>query len=485
MSGTHPQQGRRRSGDRGPSGPPRRPATNRPVQADPARTVVLELLAAVRERAAYANLVLPGLITQARLQGRDAALATELAYGTCRMSGQLDAVLGECVDRPLEELDGPVLDALRLGAYQLLHTRIPPHAAVSATVDLVRAGPRVAAAGFVNAVLRKVGSTDLNGWVDRLSPVAPIGADGTPGREDRLGRLSLATGHPRWITTSFADALGAAAADELEPALWADDRPPAVHLVARPGKIDRAELLAQSGGEPARWSPYGVYLAGGDPGRIPAVAQGLAAVQDEGSQLVTLALANAELSGPDQRWLDLAAGPGGKAALLGALAAERGARVDAVEPVPHRADLVRRAVTGLPVSVHTADGRDTGLPAGGFDRVLLDAPCTGLGALRRRPEARWRREPADVAPLVRLQRELLAAAATLVRPGGLVGYVTCSPHLAETAGVLARPPAGLTLIDARPALGAVPDLGPGPTVQLWPHRQGTDGMFLGLLRRTD
>jgi 16S rRNA (cytosine967-C5)-methyltransferase len=468
-SGRSPGRGARR----GPSGPPPRPRTNRPPDPDPARGAALELLAAVRERDAYANLALPQILSERRLFGRDAALATELAYGTCRMVGQLDAILESCTDRPLDDIDGPVLDALRLGAYQLLHTRIPPHAAVSATVDLVRAGNRPGAAGFANAVLRKVAAADLPEWVDRLGPAA---------NDDLLGRLALATAHPRWIVTAIADSLGGTA--ELEQALAADDRPPMVHLVARPGRVDQDELIAESGGEPAAWSPVGVYLPSGDPGRIPAVQDGRAAVQDEGSQLVALALATAPLQGSDERWLDLAAGPGGKAGLLGALAAQRGATVDAVEVSAHRADLVRRTTSGLPVTVHTADGRDPGLPAGSFDRVLLDAPCTGLGALRRRPEARWRRQQSDVADLVRLQRELLASAARLVRPGGLVGYVTCSPHLSETDGVIGRRPADLELVDARTALPAdLPGLGDGPTVQLWPHRQGTDAMFLALLRR--
>lgn len=277
---------------------------------------------------------------------------------------------------------------------------------------------------------------------------------------------------------------GAEPDGQLVAALRADDAPPAVHLVARPGRIGRDELVERSGGLPARYSPYGVYLTGGDPGAVAAVADGRAAVQDEGSQLVAVALATADLAGPDERWLDLTAGPGGKAGLLGALAALRGARLDAVEQSPHRADLVRRTTEGLPVTVHTADGRESGLPAGAYDRVLLDAPCTGLGALRRRPEARWRRRPSDVAELVALQQQLLDAAAGHVRVGGVVGYVTCSPHLAETVGVIGQAPGGLQLLDARPYLPGVPDLGPGPTVQLWPHRQGTDGMFLALLRRT-
>jgi 16S rRNA (cytosine967-C5)-methyltransferase len=465
-----------------PSGPPRRPPTRRPPVVDEARQAALDVLAAVRSRGAYANLALPPILRDRRLFGRDAALATELAYGSCRALGQLDAIIGACGDRAFEDLDGVVIDALRLGAYQLLHTRIPPHAAVSSGVELVRAGERPGAAGYVNAVLRRVAEADLDTWIDRLAP---------PADTDPLGRLAMATAHPRWIVGAYRDRLAADPneltgdlTDELTRALQADDEPPVVHLAARPGRIDRDALVEQSGGVPARYSAYGVYLHGGDPGAIDAVADGRAAVQDEGSQLVANALATADLAGADERWLDLTAGPGGKAGLLGAFAALRGARLDAVEQAPHRAELVRQTTTGLPVTVHTADGRASGLPEAGYDRVLLDAPCTGLGALRRRPEARWRRRPGDVAELVQLQLELLRAAAGHVRVGGLVGYVTCSPHLAETIGVVGRPPDSLELVDARPFLPGVPDLGDGPTVQLWPHRQGTDGMFLALLRRT-
>ena len=465
--------GRRSDPRGGASRPPRRPRTTRPPEVDPARLAAVRLLTAVREQHAYANLAFPGILDELRLTGRDAALATELGYGSCRRRGQLEAIVAAAAGRPFDTIDPPVGDALLVGAYQLLCTRVPAHAAVSVTVDLVRAGPRPSAAGFANAALRRVAEADLDAWTDRLAPDP---------EQDPVGHAAFASAHPRWIAAAFADALGGR--DELDEALAADDRPATTHLIARPGLIGRDELVELSGGRPARYSPYGVY-ATGDPARLAPVVDRRAAVQDEGSQLVALALVDAELDGPDRHWLDLAAGPGGKSALLGALAAQRGATVDAVEPAPHRAQLVRHTCTGLPVTVHVVDGRDSGLPAGGFDRVLLDAPCTGLGALRRRPEARWRRQPSDVAPLVRLQRELLAAAATLVRPGGLIGYVTCSPHLSETAGVLARRPAGLDVVDARPHLPGVPRLGEGPTVQLWPYRQGTDGMFLALLRRAD
>ncbi|RIJ70879.1 rRNA small subunit methyltransferase B [Nakamurella silvestris] len=470
---TPPSQPPGRSPRRGPSGPPRRPDTRQPPVVDQARQAAADLLNAVRQDGAYANLALPRILAQKGLSGRDAALATELAYGTCRAMGLLDAVISQGTDRPLADLDGQVLDALRLGAYQLLRTRIPPHAAINTTVDLVRGGPRPGAAGFVNAVLRRVSERDEQAWIDFLAPSFD---------EDPVGYLAVSTAHPRWIAEALADSLDGSDG-ELAAALEADDSRPGVHLIARPGLVTQAELIAESDGTAADFSPYGVYLTDGDPARVPAVADGRAAVQDEGSQLVTLALAGAPLTGSDSRWLDLAAGPGGKAAILGSLAAQRGATLDAVEITPHRAELVRGTVRGLPVTVHTADGRDPGLPEGSFDRVLLDAPCTGLGALRRRPEARWRRSPDDVGSLVKLQRELLESAARLVRPGGLIGYVTCSPHLDETAGIVRRRPKNLDLVDVRPYFPGVPELGEGPTVQLWPHRQGTDAMFLALFQR--
>ena len=436
--------------------------------ADRPRTAAFALLRGVSESDAYANLLLPRLLAERGIEGRDAALATELGYGTLRSMGTLDEILGRCVDRPLEVVDPQVLDLLRLGAYQLLRTRVPPHAAVATTVELARSSGNGRASGFVNAVLRRVSAADWDTWTTRL-------ADGASASR----ALALRTAHPEWIVSAFADALSAdGAADELDAALQADDERPQTHLIAFPGRIGRDELVEQSGGTAAPWSPYGVRMSGGAPGSMAAIRSGAAAVQDEGSQLCAIALAGAPLDGPDTEWLDMCAGPGGKAALLAALAAERGARLVANELHPHRAELVR-AITGhwdVPVTV--GDAREL---TGSYDRVLLDAPCSGLGALRRRPEARWRRGPDDVDELVGLQHDLLDAALRLVRPGGLVGYITCSPHVAETAQIVAD----RNLVDARPAFAGVPDLGGGPTVQLWPHRQGTDAMFFALLRRPD
>jgi 16S rRNA (cytosine967-C5)-methyltransferase len=450
--------------------PARRAArTYRPPPSDPARMAAYDVLVAVREREAYANLVLPGLLRDRRLDTRDAAFATELAYGTLRGQGLYDAVLQACVDRPLDQVDPPVRDLLRLGAHQILRMRVPTHAAVSATVDLARRILSAGPVGFVNAVLRKVSAKDLETWLAELEPA-----------DDPVAALALRHSHPRWIASAFRDALGGDV-EETGRALAADDARPEVHLVAR--RIGRDALVASSGGTAGPWSPFAVRLSEGDPGDIPAVRDGRAGVQDEGSQLVALALAEAPLDGPDRIWVDLCAGPGGKAALLDTLARERGARLLAFELQHHRSRLVARA--GLP-QVVTADARRPPLADGCADRVLLDAPCSGLGALRRRPEARWRRQPSDLPSLTKLQGELLDAAVALLRPGGLLAYVTCSPHLAETvvpvADALRRHPT-LHRVDARPFLPGVPDLGDGPAVQLWPHRHGTDAMYLALLQR--
>jgi 16S rRNA (cytosine967-C5)-methyltransferase len=427
-----------------------------------------ELLRAVDEQDAYANLVLPRLLDSHNVTGRDAALATELGYGTLRAVGTLDEILARCVDRALGEVEPGVLDLLRLGAYQALRTRVPPHAAVATTVDLARTVGHARAGGFINAVLRRVVVYSWEVWADELTAGA-----------GRTRELAVRTAHPEWIVDAFARALDGDL-DETGRALSADDERPRTHLVAWPGRVSRDDLLAAAGGEAGPYSAYAVRMSGGDPSDIAAIRDRRAGVQDEGSQLCALALAAAPMDGRDERWLDLCAGPGGKAALLAALAAQRGARLTANELREHRADLVRRVTEAWSVDVRVGDARECPPIDGGYDRVLVDAPCTGLGALRRRPEARWRRRAEDVSELVALQRELLAAALQLTRPGGVVAYVTCSPHPAETTDIVAGQP----LIDARSAFPGVELLGDGPTVQLWPHRHGTDAMFCALMRRS-
>ena len=505
------------------------------------RRTAYDVLAAVADREAYANLLLPRLLAERGLTGRDAALATELAYGTLRGQGTYDAVLAACSDRPLDKLDPPVLLVLRLGAHQLLNTRVGAYAAVTTSVDLAKAvaGPRVS--GYVNAVLRRVATRDLDAWLELLAPAGPATtgpattgpattgpattgrATGGPAADaDPDERLALRYSHPAWIVAAYRDALGEAADEELEGALAAGNARPRVTLAAFPGGRAREEIMP-AGAEPGRWSPYAFTLTSGDPAAL--TASGTAAVQDEGSQLAAIALARAPVVAGAQgvpvvagaerdrpeRWLDMCAGPGGKSRLLAGLAAADGGRLIAAELHPHRAVLVQQAIArasdAAPVSpeyqVVVADGRVPPWPDGEFDRVLLDAPCSGLGALRRRPEARWRKSAADIPALAGLQRALLRSALAAVRPGGVVAYVTCSPVPAETrdvvtdvvaaAGRVGRGDvrkvddgmAGVEVLDAPAVLGDIPALrSPDPRfAQLWPHRHGTDAIFIALLRR--
>jgi 16S rRNA (cytosine967-C5)-methyltransferase len=444
---------------------------------DKVRQVAYRVIRQVNGEDGYANLALNKALRDQRLGGRDAAFCTELVHGTLRWQGTYDAFLARSVSRPLAELDPELLDLLRLGAHQLLRMRVDSYAAVNEMVTLTRAEVGQSRSGLVNAVLRKISQRNLDQWIATVAPKPD---------EDRLGYLAIAKAHPRWVIDAFAEVLGDT---EVEDLLDADNEPPKVTLVARPGLSDIDELV-EAGASRARWSPYAAVLqGGGDPGRIQAVATGRAGVQDEGSQLVATALATAPIEGKDARWLDLCAGPGGKSALLAAIANQGEAVLTAVEPLKHRAELVRSNLRAIPGEhqVLVGDGTKPTWPSGWYDRVLADVPCTGLGALRRRPEARWRRTPEDVAELRPLQEALLAAAITSVRPGGVVAYVTCSPHPGETREVVdavlaSRPDA--VLEDARALFPGVPSLGDGPDVQLWPHLHGTDAMYLALIRRS-
>ena len=509
----------------------------RAPRADPVRRAVCDVLLAVATRGAYANLLLPSVLRDRQLTGRDAALATELCYGTLRGQGGYDAILNACSDRRVDRMDPPVREVLRLGVHQLLSTRIAAHAAVTTSVDLAKdvAGPRTA--GFVNAVLRRVSTRDLEAWMTAVAPDR---------RADPAGYLAVRHSYPGWIVAAFREALADEPQDapqlprtdteeesaragtqtaltemeeesaragaqtalaemeeesaraatqtalaETEAALAAGNVAPRVTLCALPGRCEPGELAGPAGCEPARWSPFGVYLGQGDPASIRAVRERRATVQDEASQLAALALSRAEVTGQDRLWLDMCAGPGGKASLLAGLAAARGARLVASDVREHRAGLAAATLADVEsAATLVADGTAPAWRQAAFDRVIADVPCSGLGSLRRRPESRWRRSPRELAELARLQRTLLGAALDSVRPGGVVGYVTCSPHVAETRDVLAavldsRPDIGL--LDAPALLAEVAGLScPAPFgkyAQFWPHRHGTDAIFLAVLRR--
>lgn len=465
---------------------------NAPAQrtrrADPARLVAFEVLRAVAAEDAYANLVLPSRIRHHGLDKRDAGFATELSYGALRGQGTYDAVLARCVDRPLDQLDPAILDALRIGTHQLLAMRVPAHAALDQTVGLARAVIGAGPSALINAVLRKVTAHTLDEWLDLL----------VAGESDETKVASIRHAHPEWIVRAMRQSLVAhgRSAAEINDLLEADNAAPVVNLVALPGLGSLDEAL-ESGATPGELVEGSALSSGGDLGRLASVREGTTRVQDVGSQLVARALAAVELgnAGGPESWLDLCAGPGGKAALLGALANVRGATLLANEPAPHRAKLVSQALSAVPHDawrVRTGDGRDVGTEQPeSFDRVLVDVPCSGLGALRRRPESRWRRTPKDLADLGPLQRDLLKSALAAVRPGGVVAYVTCSPHPAETTAVVTdalRKREDLELLDAGAVLDSVSltgnlGAGNGLTAQLWPHVHSTDAMFLALIRK--
>ena len=469
--------------------------SERSRSTDPARLAAYTVMRAVAD-GAYANLELPKELREKGIRGRDAAFATELTYGATRLRGLYDPIIAAAARRDIAQIDNNVLDTLRLGAHQVLGMRVAAHAAVDQSVGLARLVNGASAGGFVNAVMRRITEKDLDTWTAQIVPT-----------DDPIAALAIRHSHPQWIVRALRAALIGHAAStaetvdgDLEALLVADNEAAKVSLVARPGLCEVDELT-RSGAVPSLLSRVGAVLESGDPGSISAVRSGRAAVQDEGSQLVALAVAAAEVStgAQQEKWLDLCAGPGGKAALLATLGAQRGATLFANEISEHRTDLVRQTLdaaidSGIEIMIGTSDGREIGEDEpDAFDRVLVDAPCTGLGALRRRPEARWRRTTADLVELGGLQRALLVSAIEATKPGGIIGYATCSPHLAETRFVVTdvtKKRQDVEIADARDLFrdtGGLPleHLGDGPFVQLWPHVHGTDAMFFSLLRKLE
>ncbi len=451
----------------------RRPPRPRPPPAQAARRVegsrlvAARVLDRVRERDAFANLVLPRAVTDARLEPRDAALASELVYGTLRMRAALDWVLSLHADRPLSEVDPPVLDRLRLGAYQLLFTQVPAYAAVSETVELVGAA---GAQRFANAILRRVADQkDAIPW---------------PSREGDLEAfLRVRYSHPGWIVRLWLEELGPRDTEQL---CAANNIFPGIGLrvnTARTTTADAAARLREAGleVEEGRWSRDALLVRGGGaPSKWPGWSDGWLSVQDEGSVLT------GEAVPAGGTVVDLCAGPGGKSAHL----AVRCERLVALELHERRTRLVEETFQRLGRTARTlavqADGRLPPVRDESVDAVLVDAPCSGLGVLRRRPEARWRIKPAAVDGLARLQEELLVGAWPLLRPGGVLVYAVCTVTRAETLEVVER------FLDRVPGAGpqeVLPEVprhrAGGPYLQMLPHVHGTDGMFIAAFRKED
>lgn len=494
-------------------------ASQQRTAADP-RVVAFDILSDVLGEDAYANLLTPKVVAASGMSARDRAFTTDLVYGTLRWMRLLDAIVCAAARRAVDAIDASCLTVLRLGAYQALFLGVPDHAAVSCAVALAKRRVGAHAGGFVNAVMHRIVGRDRKEWESIVVSRIP--------KADAVQRLGVRYSHPDWVVRELEDswkASGYADSDGMgvDRMLERDNEPPVVTLVARPGLITvddlRAELPPDAHCEPGMWSPYALRVRAVAPQAVAAVQSHRAGVEDEGSQLAALVLAAAPLEpvaggsaigdasaegteNPDARWLDMCAGPGGKTALLASLAALRGAKVTANEPSHHRAQLVRENVSAVPEGIDQVSERDgaefgKAMP-GSFDRVLVDAPCSGLGALRRRPEARWHKQADDIAALTEVQKGLLASAVRAVRPGGVVAYVTCSPVLDETVRVVdavladATENADVTAVrcDARGILKRVVRDGariPVPEgsgdVQLFEQIHDTDQMFIAVLRR--
>ena len=446
---------------------PRRDTFKSP-RPDAPRVLVFDLLTEVNRNGGYSNLLLPQALTASDFEVRDKGFVTELLYGTLRMQGRHDYILQQVSDRPLSEVDDGIVDICRMGVHQLFEMRVATHAAVSATVELARKVIGESKASFVNAILRKVSSQTLEQWLEPTSFMA-----------DPIERLSIQYSHPEWIVSAYFDLLKDISRVEQE--LAANNVPAMPTLVSWPGDSTQSELVEQ-GAVATEYSPYGARFDGA-PGSLELIRHRKAGVQDEGSQLVAhiFSLASKE----SKTILDLCAGPGGKAALLAHLANVNGQEFTANEISEARAKLVKNVIGKFPVQV--GDGREIASLGAGYDAILADVPCTGLGALRRRPEVRWRRTVQDLRGLLVLQRELSDAAISVLNPAGVFGYATCSPHFSETSGEVLRilkDHPDLEQIEVAQYLpanlhGALRD----KALSLWTSKHGTDAMFLALFRK--
>lgn len=434
-----------------------------------ARRVAWGAVRRVHEGGAWAGPAVDTALSRSVLDARDRAFAANLAFETLRWEGTLDWLLGQVVHRPLGEIQPELLDILRMGAWQLHFGRVPDRAAVDTSVELARrhVGPQTA--GFVNGVLRALG---------RAAPALPTGE----GAGDVGRRLAM----PEWAVDLARQRFGARAEDVLA----AGNRPPGLVLRALPGTREHllAELRASGREASAGRHPAAVAVPGGVAAEIAAVGEGRATVQDEASMWVgdaVVAAAGGDRGGRVPLVADVCAGPGGKTTGL----AEAGVTVIAGDVHPGRAALVeglagRRTDVGARVHPVAMDAGQPALRAGGVDVVLVDAPCSGLGVVRRRPELRWRRHADDPGRLAALQLRLLRASAPLVRPGGALVYSVCTWPVVETRAVVEAFLADVPGWAAEQAhVGAGSRLDDDPGVQLAPDRDDTDGMYVAVLRR--
>jgi 16S rRNA (cytosine967-C5)-methyltransferase len=443
--------------------------TARPVTA---RGLAFDVLMRVEDGGAFASRALDAALSQVgALDPREIGLATELTYGTLRRALSLDAALAPHSSRPIDKLDPATRVLLRLGAYQLLHLGTAPHAAVGETVELAKQRDHGRAAGFINAVLR-----------------ALLRAGGVPPPPDLagdpVGHVAAAEALPRWLATEWVEWLGPDEALALARSM----NGAAPLTIRSPRRDDLVAVARQAGLEarPCARSPDGLVLSGASVAALTRAAGTLPfQVQDEGAQLATL-MAAGHLRGKKARVLDTCAAPGGKAFHLAELLGP-GSEVVAVELHPRKAETLRQEAKrrGLDVTVICADASRPipGLEEGSFDAVLVDAPCAGLGTLRRHPELKLRRQAPDLERLAALQRDILRASARYARPGAPVTYVICSLARAEGPALVAAFLAEGWVREAAPAAVAADALTAEGDLLTLPHRHGADGFYAARMVR--
>ena len=455
----------------------------------PARRAALNVLLAVDTGRAD----LPAALAAERVRladERDRALAAELSIGTLRWRGQIDHLIAGASSRPLDRLDRSVLNILRLAVFQLLHLdRVPAAAAVDDAVQQTRKAGKTSAAGFVNAVLRSV-SRNRSALPLPPRPRVPL-LEGDAHREAALDYLSVSLSHPRWLAERWLDRWGF---EPVESWLRFNNAEAPLTLrtnTLRVGRTALAELLASRGVSvrPTRWAPDGLVVTAGNPLRTDLAESGLFIVQDEASQVVPFLAA----ARGGHRILDACAAPGGKTVAL-AGASGGGAAIVAADVRPKRLELLRRTLrqTEVPnVTIVRADV-ERRLPFGPvFDIVLLDAPCSGLGTLRRDPEIRWRRRPEDLPVLAAAQRRMLHHAASVVRLGGSVVYATCSSEPEENEDVVqelvehGRTFRRLDAVEVRSRLPTVSRelVNDDGFLRTWPFLHGLEAFFGAVLVR--
>ena len=438
-----------------------------------ARSIAFDVLMRVEEGGAFASRALDAALSQAGpLPPREAGLATALVYGTLRRALQLDAALAPHSSRPIDKLDPAARVLLRMGAYQLLVMQTPPHAAVGETVQLAKGTAHGRAAGFINAVLRALLRAGA-------PPPPPSLAD------DPVAHIAAVESLPRWLAEEWVAWLGADEALALAAAM--NGPAPLTVRSPRPAELLERALAAGLAARACAGSPDGLTLGGGSVADLTRAAAGLPfQVQDEGAQAVVL-LAAGHLRGRTARVLDACAAPGGKAFHLAELLGP-GSEVVAVELHPRKAEALRQEAQrrGLPVTVICADASRPlpGIAPGSFDAVLVDAPCAGLGTLRRHPELKLRRLPEDLPRLAALQLEILRAMARYARPGAPVTYAICSLSRTEGPQVVAAMLGEGWRRDKAPAVVVLGLLDPAGDLLTLPHRHGADGFFAARIVRT-